>query len=306
MALAIKAVNLTKKFGTFTAVNSVSFEIEEGRVIGFIGANGAGKSTTIKMLCGLTKPTSGEALVAGFDVANHPEQVRQNIGYMSQRFSLYGDLTVKENIEFYGGVYGLGNSELRQRFEWVVEAADLRGRENLLTRDLPLGWRQRLALGCAVLHHPKIVFLDEPTSGVDPVVRDKFWNLIGRLSQEGATIVVTTHHLEEAEFCESIIMMHLGRIVVSGSPEGIRKQFADLPLFEIETSKPVEVFNLLESEPWISDAAIFGGNVHVYAETGDPASVIEQVLNKNGIAKYTITKAAPTLEDIFINVTRNV
>ena len=158
MALAIKASNLTKKFGNFTAVDSISFEVQEGKIVGFIGANGAGKTTTIKMLCGLTKPTSGEAMVAGFDVAHHPEQVRQSIGYMSQKFSLYHDLTVKENIEFYGGIYGLGNNELIERMKWVIEVADLVGRENILTSDLPLGWRQRLALGCAVLHNPKVAF----------------------------------------------------------------------------------------------------------------------------------------------------
>jgi ABC-2 type transport system ATP-binding protein len=220
---------------------------------------------------------------------------------MSQKFSLYHDLTVKENVEFYAGVYGLSNSELRRRMDWVVEVADLRGRENILTADLPLGWRQRLALGCAVLHRPKVVFLDEPTSGVDPVIRDKFWQFIGQLSQDGTTIVVTTHHLEEAEFCEKIIMMHLGEIVVQGSPEGIRRQFSDLPLFEIESKRPIEVFNLLESERWISEAAIFGSSVHVYAETGDPVPSIEQLLKRNGIEKFTISKAAPTLEDIFIN-----
>ena len=304
MALAIKAENLTKKFGSFTAVDSISFEIEEGKIVGFIGANGAGKSNTIKMLCGLTKPTSGLMQVAGFDVAAHPEKVRENIGYMSQKFSLYSDLTVRENIEFYGGVYGLSKSELKDRFTWVVEVADLRGRENLLTSDLPLGWRQRLALGCAVLHRPRIVFLDEPTSGVDPVVRDKFWQLIGQLSAEGATIIVTTHHLEEAEFCENIIMMHLGQIVVNGSPEGIRRQFSDLPLFEIETAQPLRLFNILEREPWISDAAIYGNNVHVYAETNAPDEALEAVLKRNSIAEFKIVKASPTLEDIFVKQTR--
>lgn len=304
MSLAIKAVNLTKKFKSFTAVNSISFEVEEGKIVGFIGANGAGKTTTIKMLCGLMRPTSGEAFVAGFDVAHHPEQVRQSIGYMSQRFSLYGDLTVKENIEFYGGVYGLGNSRLKERMEWVVGVADLAGKEDLLTSDLPLGWRQRLALGCAVLHQPKVVFLDEPTSGVDPVIRDKFWRLIGKLAQEGATIIVTTHHLEEAEFCESILMMHAGNIVVNGSPEGIRREYADLPLFEIETQNPFKVFNLLEPEPWVTEAAILGGNVHVFAKTDDPVSAIKDILRKNKIDEFTIQKAAPTLEDIFVNANR--
>ncbi len=304
MGLAIRVNNLTKKFGAFTAVDSVSFEIEEGKIVGFIGANGAGKSTTIKMLCGLTKPTSGLMQVAGFDVAVHPEKVRETIGYMSQKFSLYGDLTVKENIEFYGGVYGLNKSELKDRLSWVVEVADLKGRENLLTSDLPLGWRQRLALGCAVLHHPRIVFLDEPTSGVDPVVRDKFWQLIGQLSGEGATIIVTTHHLEEAEFCENIIMMHLGKIVVNGSPEGIRREFSDLPLFEIETPQPLSVFNILEREAWISDAAIYGNNVHVYAETEHPIEALKEVLKRNSLTGYKIVKASPTLEDIFVKQTR--
>ncbi len=305
MPLAIKAENLTRKFGSFTAVDSISFEIEEGEVVGFIGANGAGKSTTIKMLCGLIRPTSGAATVAGFEVAIHPEEVRQNIGYMSQKFSLYGDLTVRENIEFYGGIYGLRNSEMRERLEWVLEVADLKGRDNLLTRDLPLGWRQRLALGCAVLHRPRILFLDEPTSGVDPVVRDRFWRLIGQLSEEGATIIVTTHHLEEAEFCENIIMMHLGKIVVSGSPEEIRKRHADLPLFEIESSDPTAVFNLIESQSWVSEAAIIGGSVHVYAETGEPIASLRQLLQENRIESSSIHKALPTLEDIFVKVTRH-
>jgi len=304
MGLAIKAVNLTKRFGSFTAVDSISFEVEEGKVVGFIGANGAGKTTTIKMLCGLTKPTSGEAMVAGFDAARHPEQVRQSIGYMSQKFSLYHDLTVKENIEFYGGVYGLANSKLKDRMEWVVDVADLRGKENILTKDLPLGWRQRLALGCAVLHQPGVVFLDEPTSGVDPVIRDKFWELIGKLSQDGTTIIVTTHHLEEAEFCESVIMMHLGKIVVQGSPEGIRREFSDLPLFEIETQNHFQVFSLLEPQPWITEAAILGGNVHVFAETNNPTSMIEELLKKNKIEKFSINKATPTLEDVFVNANR--
>lgn len=304
MALAIKANSLTKKFGDFTAVDSITFEIEEGKIVGFIGANGAGKSTTIKMLCGLTKPTSGHVEVAGFDVAHQAEKVRENIGYMSQKFSLYSDLTVRENIEFYGGVYGLNNSRLKERFEWVLEVADLKGRENILTSDLPLGWRQRLALGCAVLHHPRIVFLDEPTSGVDPVIRDKFWHLIGQLSGEGATIIVTTHHLEEAEFCENIIMMHLGRIVVNGSPEGIRREFSDLPLFEIETSQPLHVFNILEEKPWITDAAIYGNNVHVYVETDDPESVLESSLREKEVTEFRIVRAAATLEDIFVKETR--
>lgn len=304
MPLAIDVHSLTKRFGSFTAVDSISFQIEEGEIVGFIGANGAGKTTTIKMLCGLTKPTAGEAVVAGFDVARHPEDVRQSIGYMSQRFSLYPDLTVKENIGFYGGVYGLGKKELEKRMDWVIEVADLKGKEGLLTQDLPLGWRQRLALGCAVLHRPRVIFLDEPTSGVDPVIRDKFWQLINRLSGEGATIIVTTHHLEEAEFCETILMMHLGKIVVSGKPEEIRTRFSDLPLFEIETGDSLKVFSLLEMQSWVTETAILGGNVHVCAQVPDPVAAIGKVLRQNGIEQFSITKADPTLEDIFINANR--
>lgn len=304
MGIAIQTSQLTKRFGAFTAVDAISFEIDEGRIVGFLGANGAGKTTTIKMLCGLTRPTSGQALVAGFDVAQQPGRVRERIGYMSQKFSLYHDLTVRENIEFYGGIYGLNNSRLAERMRWVIDVADLRGKEDLLTSDLPVGWRQRLALGCAVLHQPTVVFLDEPTSGVDPVIRDKFWHLINRLSQDGATIIVTTHHLEEAEFCEEIIMMHMGKIVVSGRPEAIRRAYSGLPLFEIETADPIKAFAAIESEPWISEASILGGNVHVFAQTDDPVSALERVLRDNGIQKFSIQKATPTIEDIFINANR--
>ena len=304
MGTAIRATDLTKKFGNFTAVDAISLEIEEGKIVGFIGANGAGKTTAIKMLCGLTTPTSGEAIVAGYDVGKHPEEVRKRIGYMSQRFSLYHDLTVRENIEFYGGIYGLDDTRLNERRDWVIEVADLKGKENIMTSDLPLGWRQRLALGCAVLHQPSVVFLDEPTSGVDPVIRDKFWHLINQLSHEGATIIVTTHHLEEAEFCASIIMMHMGRIVVNGKPEEIRREHADLPLFEIESGYTMKIFSLVEPEPWVTEAAILGGNVHVFAQTDNPVAALEDILRKNGIQQFAIKKAAPTLEDIFINANR--
>jgi len=306
MSVAIKAENLTKKFGDFTAVASVSFEIDEGTIVGFIGANGAGKSTTIKMLCGLMKPTSGKAFVAGFDVVRESERVRQNIGYMSQKFSLYGDLTVRENIEFYGGIYGLNNSQLRQRYEWVLDVADLRGKENFLTRDLPIGWRQRLALGCAVLHKPKIIFLDEPTSGVDPILRIQFWQLIANLVHEGSTVIVTTHYLDEAEFCENIMLMHLGKILIQGAPARIRAQFENLSLFEIRCQNAVEILQALEHEPWVNELSVLGGSVHLYAEEGITTTYLENFLRGKGLSSFlTIERTLPTLEDIFVKVTQN-
>jgi ABC-2 type transport system ATP-binding protein len=219
---AIEVKDLTRKFGAFTAVDRVSFAVNEGEIFGFLGANGAGKSTTIRMLCGLLKPTSGTALVGGVDVANDPEAVKRRIGYMSQRFSLYEALTVDQNIRFFGGIYGLPRRLLEERRAFVLDMAGLTGRERALTRDLAGGWRQRLALGCAILHEPPIVFLDEPTSGVDPISRRRFWNLIGDLASKGATVLVTTHHLEEAEHCDRIAIIHAGRLAAIGTPSELK------------------------------------------------------------------------------------
>ena len=209
---SIKVDNLTKRFGKFTAVDDISFTVNEGEIFGFLGANGAGKSTTIKMLCALLEPTSGDALVAGFSIKNQPDLVKNNIGYMSQRFSLYNDLTVEENIDFFGGVYGLDGNELFDRKKWVIGISGLEGKEKLLTGSLAGGIKQRLALGTAVIHRPKIIFLDEPTSGVDPISRRSFWDLINDLSNEGITVLVTTHYLEEAEFCGNIILINSGKL----------------------------------------------------------------------------------------------
>jgi ABC-2 type transport system ATP-binding protein len=220
--LAIDVKALTRKFGAFTAVDHISFEVQAGEIFGFLGANGAGKSTTIRMLCGLLRPTSGTALVGGVDVATDPEGVKRRIGYMSQRFSLYEALTVDQNIRFFGGVYGLNRAALEERRAFVLDMAGLRGRENTLTRDLAGGWRQRLALGCAILHQPSIVFLDEPTSGVDPVSRRRFWSLITDLSAHGATALVTTHYLEEAEHCNRVAIIHAGKLAALGTPASLK------------------------------------------------------------------------------------
>src|SRR5262245_58802714 len=213
---AITVQHLTRRFGYFLAVNDVSFDVRQGEIFGFLGANGAGKSTTIRMLCGLLRPTSGTAVVGGVDVAKDPEAVKRRIGYMSQRFSLYEPLTVDQNIRFFAGIYGLKGAVLEERRAFVLEMAGLKGRENSITRELAGGWRQRLALGCAILHQPPIVFLDEPTSGVDPISRRRFWTLIGELADKGATVLVTTHYLEEAEHCDRIAIIHAGKLAALG------------------------------------------------------------------------------------------
>jgi ABC-2 type transport system ATP-binding protein len=228
---SIVVSSLTKNFGDFVAVDSVSFEVNHGEIFGFLGANGAGKSTTIRMLCGLLSPTSGTASVGGYDIAKQAELVKQRIGYMSQKFSLYEDLTAEENIRFFGGVYGLSRSRLRSKLPWVLEMAGLRGREHSLTAELAGGWKQRLALGCALLHDPEIVFLDEPTGGVDPISRRRFWDLVSELSSKGVTVFVTTHYLDEAEYCHRIMLMHAGEIVAGGSPRELKDRYA-LPTLE--------------------------------------------------------------------------
>jgi ABC-2 type transport system ATP-binding protein len=223
--ISVNVQQLTKKFGKFTAVDHISFEVRQGEIFGFLGANGAGKTTTIRMLCGLLRPTSGEAWVHGFNINHDSEQIKKNIGYMSQKFSLYNDLTVEENITFYGGIYGLNNKNLKQRNGWTLEKLNLVDQRRTITREIPLGWKQRLALGCAILHNPPILFLDEPTSGVDPISRREFWGLINELAQQGTTIFVTTHYMDEAEYCNRLSIMHQGRITTIGAPRTLKQQY---------------------------------------------------------------------------------
>jgi len=231
---AIEVENLTKKFGKFTAVNHISFHVKRREIFGFLGANGAGKSTTIRMLCGLLGPTSGTATVGGYDINTQPEKVKEHLGYMSQKFSLYGDLTVEENIAFFGGVYGLSRGRIKKRMQWVLEMAGLKGREKSLARELAGGWKQRLALGCAVLHEPEIVFLDEPTGGVDPVSRRNFWEFINELSEGGATVFVTKHYMAEAEYCNNIMLIHAGELIACVSPQNLKTASILNPMLEGE------------------------------------------------------------------------
>ena len=218
---SVSVTNLEKKFGDFVAVNKISFSVNKGEIFGFLGANGSGKSTTIRMLCGIITPTSGAGLVAGYDIMKESEEIKHSIGYMSQKFSLYEDLTPFENLRFYLGVYSVPQEQWKERINWVLDIAKLQEVRNRLTKELPQGWRQRLALGCSLLHRPDILFLDEPTSGVDPVTRQHFWNFIKQLAKDGITIFVTTHYMDEARFCERIVMINAGNIVASGSPAEI-------------------------------------------------------------------------------------
>ena len=265
---AISAVELTRRFGQFVAVDRVSFDVHAGEIFGFLGSNGAGKSTTIRMLCGLLKPTSGTATVGGIDVGRDPEGVKRRIGYMSQRFSLYEQLTVDENIRFFGGLYGLEGKRLEDRRAFVLEMAGLRGREKMRASELAGGWRQRLALGCSILHEPPILFLDEPTGGVDPLSRREFWNLIDQLSTSGVTVLVTTHYLDEAEHCHRIAIIHAGKLAALGSTRELKGLFDNRAILEIRAARPVDAMRLLDAMDEVEKTSVFGTAVHAVLKPG--------------------------------------
>ncbi len=298
---SIEVHGLTKKFGPFTAVDNVTFSVQRGEIFGFLGANGAGKSTTIRMLCGLLEPTSGTATVAGHDVTTHTEQVKLNIGYMSQRFSLYDDLTVEQNIRFFGGVYGLRNTRLRERMEWVLRMSNLKGRESSLTRTLAAGLKQRLAVGCAILHEPKIVFLDEPTGGVDPISRRNFWELINQLSGQGMTVLVTTHFLDEAEYCNDIILINAGRLIASGSPGEMKTRYIKRPILEVASSDVVKALEAIRVNPWALETSVFGTTLHVMVEDErEGRRLIASALEEKNLQAGRIERIVPSLEDVFL------
>jgi len=297
---AIKVEGLEKRFGNFTAVDSISFSVNSGTIFGLLGANGAGKSTTIRMLCGLLPPSGGTAAVAGLDVGTDPEGVKRRIGYMSQEFSLYNDLTVDENIRFFAGVYGLTNGKMKQRREWILSMSGLRRRHSSLTSELSGGMKQRLALGCAVIHSPQIVFLDEPTGGVDPVSRREFWRIINQFAAEGTTVLVTTHYLDEAEYCNDIVFMHAGEIVAAGSPAYIKKKYRKGDFNEIVCDQPLEAVTLLKQIPQLVDVSLFGTKIHLHGSLSD--EVLRTKLEKAGIRVESIQSIQPGLEDVFIGL----
>jgi ABC-2 type transport system ATP-binding protein len=302
-SLAIDVRDLTRRFGQFTAVDRVSFQVKRGEVFGFLGANGAGKSTTIRMMCGLLAPTSGTAIVGGVDVATDPEGVKRAIGYMSQKFSLYEALTVDQNIAFFGGVYGLHGDRFAERREFVLDMAGLRGRESTVTRALSGGWRQRLALGCAVLHEPPIVFLDEPTGGVDPVSRRQFWDLIGTLAEGGVTVLVTTHYLDEAEHCHRLAIIHRGQMVALGSAHELKNVFASRPIVELHTTQPVQAMAALDAMPEVEKTSIFGTAVHAVLRSADVSpDRLRAALESQGLAVSGLGQVTPSLEDVFLDV----
>ena len=299
----ITVAGLTRRFGDFTAVDNLSFAVRAGEIFGFLGANGAGKSTTIRMLCGLLKPTSGTALVGGIDVGRDPEGVKRRIGYMSQRFSLYRDLTVDQNIRFFAGIYGIAGARFEERRRFVVDMAGLRGRERTRTADLAGGWRQRLALGCAILHEPPIVFLDEPTGGVDPLSRRMFWKLIDALSAAGTTVLVTTHYLDEAEHCGRIAIIDAGRLAALGTTDELKSIFASRPILEIRSDRPVDAMRLLEGMEQVEKTSIFGTAVHaVLTTSGAGPEAVRRRLDAAGIAGVSVEVVAPSLEDVFLEV----
>jgi drug efflux transport system ATP-binding protein len=302
-ATAIEARNLTRRFRDFVAVNDVSFDVRAGEVFGFLGSNGAGKSTTIRMLCGLLRPTSGTARVGGIDVGSDPEGVKRRIGYMSQKFSLYEKLTVDQNIAFFGGIYGLSGDRFAARRDFVLEIAGLRGRERTMTGALSAGWRQRLALGCAILHEPPIVFLDEPTGGVDPLSRRQFWRLIDDLSRDGVAVLVTTHYLDEAEHCHRIAIIQAGKLAAHGTVQELKASFASRPILEVRAPEAVNAMRVLDAMPEVEKTSIFGTAVHaVLRSTATTPETIATRLAEAGIEVTSCGRVEPSLEDVFLDV----
>jgi ABC-2 type transport system ATP-binding protein len=299
---AVVTEELTKKFGDFTAVDHVTFRVRRGEIFGFLGPNGAGKTTTIRMLLGLVRPTSGQATVLGHDIVRETALVKRRIGYMSQRFSLYNDLKVDENLNFYGRTYGVRGRRLEERKAFVLKLAGLQGREMELASNLAGGWRQRLALGAALLHEPEMLFLDEPTAGVDPVSRREFWDLLYDLAAGGTTIFVTTHYMDEAEHCQDLAFILHGRVVAQGSPQEIKYTQMRGQVLEINCDAPERAIRVLREQNGFDEVALYGSLVHVVAETvRDQMPAIERNLREAGIQVRSLDIIVPSLEDVFIS-----
>jgi ABC-2 type transport system ATP-binding protein len=303
--IIVEVKDLTKQFGMFKAVAGISFAVRRGEIFGFLGPNGAGKSTTIRMLCGLLAPSSGSGRVAGFDIVHEAEKIKTRIGYMSQKFSLYDELTVEENIDFYSGIYQLSRSKKIERKDWVLSMSGLRDRRSARTADLSGGWKQRLALGCAVLHEPPVLFLDEPTSGVDPNSRRQFWDLIYELSGQGVTVFVTTHYMEESEYCDRLGVIYRGEMIALGAPRELKTRHMQEAVLEIECERPNEAMELVERLPEIKEAALFGRGLHAVARSAEAEPAIKAVKNALGGAGFgppKVERIVPTLEDVFVSL----
>ena len=301
--LAVEATGLTRVFDRFVAVDHIDLAVETGRIFGFLGPNGAGKSTTIKMLCGILRPTGGRASVGGFDVARQPERVKASIGYMSQKFSLYEDLTVEENLRFFAGIYGVRGPKLAARIAWALAMAGLEGRGATVTSALAGGWRQRLALGCAVLHEPPILFLDEPTSGVDPASRRRFWEMIGDLAEQGITIFVTTHFMDEAEHCDELALIYAGTVVATGTPSQLKREHIQHALLELECDDLMGAYDALKAAPTVASVALFGNALHAtVVDEAAARAAIPALLATRGLALRRLERIEPSLEDAFVAI----
>jgi ABC-2 type transport system ATP-binding protein len=302
-SFAVEVEDLVKTFGSFVAVDHIHFQVERGEVFGFLGPNGAGKSTTIRMLCGLLMPTSGKGTVGGFDIMEDPERIKQVIGYMSQKFSLYDDLTVIENLHFFGGIYGLSGVLQKEREGEVLERVGLKELRDRMTRTLAVGWKQSLALGCAILHKPSILFLDEPTSGVDPISRRNFWSLIQQMGEKGVTTFVTTHYMDEAEYCDRLALIYRGKIIALGTPTELKLKTLAQGVMEVECDPLLPALDLLKKEYWVSDAAVFGDSLHIIGKEGSKIErEISLLFQKNGIVLKRMERIRPSLEDVFVSL----
>ena len=295
--------NLEKRFGNFIAVNRLNLSVHRGEIFGFLGPNGAGKSTTIRMLCGILQPTSGEGRVAGFDLFRDAERIKSHIGYMSQKFSLYEDLTVEENIDFYSGIYKIPAELKIKKKEWVLEMAGLLEHRNSKTGSLSVGWKQRLSLGCAILHEPPVIFLDEPTSGVDPISRRNFWELIYRLSEQGVTIFVTTHYMEEAEYCDRLALIYRGELIAIGTPEQLKQDLMKQDVLNLKSDHPQDLMETFEKIPGVREVALFGRGLHLVVDDfSQTQPSLHDALNKLGIPSNQLKQIAPSLEDVFVSL----
>ena len=302
--IMVSATGLSRHFGEFVAADRVSFEVAPGEIFGFLGSNGAGKTTVIRMLCGLLKPTSGSGTVAGFDIATRAAEIKTRIGYMSQKFSLYADLTVDENLRFWAGTYQVWGRQFEEGREWAIEMTGLGSRRSALVADLPGGFRQRLALSCALLHRPQVVFLDEPTGGVDPEARRRFWDLIDDLAAEGVTVFVTTHYMDEAERCHRVALMHAGKLLALDTIPELKKIFSPGTVLEVECNDAARALEHIDDLPNIVDAALFGDHLHAVVSDPDTAPSVRQHLETRGFAPVTLRPVQPSLEDVFIRSIR--
>jgi ABC-2 type transport system ATP-binding protein len=303
---AVSVQSLEKKFGDFTAVNRINFEVQKGEIFGFLGPNGAGKSTTIRMLCGIISPTSGTGQVGGYDIVKEQAKIKEHIGYMSQKFSLYNDLTVEENINFYSGIYRIPQKEKRERLKEIVRTAGLEGMESKLTVTLAGGWKQRLALGCALIHKPRIIFLDEPTSGVDPITRANFWGVIKQLASMGVTIFVTTHYMDEAENCNRMVLIYRGTIIAQGTPQEMKTKNMKNDVIEITLANSQEWLERIAKIEGVKEAALFGANIHaVVYDSAKAIPAIKRFLKEARAGEFSVNAILPSLEDVFVSSIEN-